>query len=295
MATFLDFISPQVHRINHNTFTHWASPRRVIYDHELLIISDGECLSDIDGERFVNGTNSFIIKPPGKPHSAVQTSKSQISFHWIHFDWVYHDAPPTDDKSLLCYLPAKPNPALIHHAPPEIPDTILHGPINSPAYALQLFARINERWNFGTPRERASCRALLLELLIELLGDQLDYFAPAAPEARNNHTAEKIRNLLNHVLDEPNSQRFSLQVRLSALGYSYPHLCRVFKKAYGISPITYLNNQRMERACMLLRDTETPISEIAESVGIDNPAYFSRLFAKYTRMSPRDYRLHGEA
>ena len=292
MASYLDHISPHIHRVGEGDFSHWASPRRVIYDHELLLIREGECETDIGGERFIQGAGSYLIKPAGIPHSGVQISSGRISFHWIHFDWIFCDGND-EGHSLMCYLPGKVDPSLIRRGPPQVPNGPLSGEIRSPALIFQLFSRINELWNFGTDRERASCRALLLELLIDLLGESANHFEEMKAGNREDQVAEKVRHHINHLLEDPTIRQFSLQTHLSKIGYSYPHLCRVFKKSYGISPLTYLNNQRIERACKLLRDTELPVSEIAQAVGVDNPAYFSRLFSKYTSQSPREYRSRG--
>ena len=290
MPHFLDTISPQVHRVGSGRFRQWTGPRRIIYDHELLLISEGECRTDVEGERVVSKAPAFIIKPPGRPHSAVQISREPVHFHWIHFDWNYHESIRTSSSQLICYLPGRPNLNLVREAPPEVPTELLHGPLRSPATAQQLFIRIQERWNFGTPRERSSCRALLLELLIEVLGEQQQYFPASRQHTQKNHTAEKIRSMLNRIVEDVSADKLSLESRLSSLGYSYPHLCRIFKAAYGISPVTYLNNARMERACMLLKDTEMLVADIAGQVGIPNPAYFARLFTKYTGTSPRQFR-----
>jgi AraC-like DNA-binding protein len=40
----------------------------------------------------------------------------------------------------------------------------------------------------------------------------------------------------------------------------------------------------------LLRDTDYPISTIAEMLGYDNLGYFSQVFRKHVGLSPRDYR-----
>ncbi|GHC06386.1 helix-turn-helix transcriptional regulator [Cerasicoccus arenae] len=292
MPHFLDLISPHIHRVGQGSFNQWTGPRRIIYDHELLLISEGECRTTIDGEVFMNGANSYIIKPPRKPHSAVQTSRKAVTFHWVHFDWAYNDSVQYGNIPLVCYLPGTPNPTHLREAPDFIPSNILRGKIKAPATAFQLFSRLNERWNFGTPRERSTCRAIMMELLIEILGEQEDYFPSTNQNSNKNHTAEKVRNLLNIMVQDPTPDQFSLEVHMSKLGYSYPHLCRTFKKAYRISPVTYLNNLRMERASMLLRDTQISIADIASSVGVPNPAYFTRVFTKYSGKSPREYRLN---
>ena len=57
-----------------------------------------------------------------------------------------------------------------------------------------------------------------------------------------------------------------------------------------MSPVNYLIELRLNRAKELLKYTPLPVNEIALSVGIANPYYFSRLFKKHTGTSPTEYR-----
>jgi AraC-like DNA-binding protein len=52
----------------------------------------------------------------------------------------------------------------------------------------------------------------------------------------------------------------------------------------------YIRNQRISYAKNLLKEIDTPIKEIATSVGFADYNYFSRCFKESTGMSARDYR-----
>mgnify|MGYP004481887437 FL=1 len=52
----------------------------------------------------------------------------------------------------------------------------------------------------------------------------------------------------------------------------------------------YIISLRIANAKMLLETTDYSIKEIGCIVGYDNPLYFSRLFSKYTGISPAKYR-----
>jgi AraC-like DNA-binding protein len=71
---------------------------------------------------------------------------------------------------------------------------------------------------------------------------------------------------------------------------SHSHLSLLFKKYTGWSPVQYVIKIRMDKAKELLRDSRKSISHIASEVGYPDPLYFSRVFAKETGLSPRDYR-----
>lgn len=291
MPSLLDLIAPQIHTIGSYEGRHWIGPLRVIYDQELLLIDGGTCETHIDGQEvIISPPGSYLIKPSGIPHSSVQTSAGSIRFRWVHFDWIYQEPPLDDSAPRICHAPAKPKRELIRPAPAFIPKTIFHGPLETHASLFQLFDRMEQRWTCGTPAERASCRALFLEILIEIIGPGLNYFQESAHGDYSHHLANRIREMLNRLLENPRSARQPLEQEMSKLGYSYPHLCRIFKRTHGISPLTYFNTIRMERASLLLRDTALPINEVSRQVGIDNPAYFTRLFIKHSGKNPRRFR-----
>ncbi|MGN0651105.1 MAG: helix-turn-helix domain-containing protein [Oscillospiraceae bacterium] len=77
-------------------------------------------------------------------------------------------------------------------------------------------------------------------------------------------------------------------IRLS--NYSARHFNRLFYTAYGTTPMNYLADIRIRRACALLRETALPIAEIAVQCGFGDPNYFSRIFRKKTGITPSKYR-----
>ncbi len=52
----------------------------------------------------------------------------------------------------------------------------------------------------------------------------------------------------------------------------------------------YLNGIRVERARELLKDVKYKTYEVAEQVGIPDAHYFSKIFRRYTGMTPTEYR-----
>jgi AraC-like DNA-binding protein/ABC-type sugar transport system substrate-binding protein len=74
------------------------------------------------------------------------------------------------------------------------------------------------------------------------------------------------------------------------LGVSENYLTDLFHREMGTSLWTYLNRFRIKQAKALLLGTELKITEIACRVGFDDPAYFSRVFRRYTGRSPRAFR-----
>ena len=58
----------------------------------------------------------------------------------------------------------------------------------------------------------------------------------------------------------------------------------------GTTFVEYLTKVRIDKACELLRCTNSRTAEIGEQVGYSDPHYFSATFKKVMRQSPKDYR-----
>lgn len=265
----------------------WIEPLRVLYDHELVLFRSGTFVVELDGRTYHCAKDSFIIIPPGRLHLSRMLSTGTGQRCWIHFDWIH--SGNTDRLPVSSYFPAPPREHLLRPAPPWVPPRVHYGRLPSPGEIFDLFERLDTRWNYGTSRERTSCRALLLELLLEVLH-------PASAQARGERPgtrlAARIRESLTTLADGNAGNRPAIRPTLRGLGYSYAHLCRVFKREYGIAPLRYVNALRIERAKLLLRDTELTVSEVAERTGFDNLSYFSRLFSRIAGISPSAYRRH---
>ncbi|WP_437534979.1 AraC family transcriptional regulator [Sorangium sp. So ce726] len=63
-----------------------------------------------------------------------------------------------------------------------------------------------------------------------------------------------------------------------------------FKSVAGVAPLAYLTEWRMRLAQRTLREEDTSISEIAESLGYASESAFSHAFKRVTGTAPRDYR-----
>ena len=74
------------------------------------------------------------------------------------------------------------------------------------------------------------------------------------------------------------------------LHVTLPHFSRQFHACYGITPHNYLTKLRLEHAMSLLLNTSLSIREIAQQSGFTESNYFTKVFRKYTHMTPGDFR-----
>ncbi|MBD3241136.1 MAG: helix-turn-helix domain-containing protein, partial [Chitinivibrionales bacterium] len=295
-ATWLDRISPQVNIASgEDGRAGWVDPRRVIYDHELMMMGDGgkfafDLLDSSGLQRTYRCEGpSYIIIPPGVWHTCRGIVCRDIPRVWVHFDWTAVLRPP--ETPILTYWPASPLTHLVRHPPGFVPIGILTGPIPSVAPAFDIHARLTERFNHGTPRVRATSRALLLELLLFLLSPESQ---PPVTIGGAPAQALQIRRALDELAQKPFSDAEAVKPYLAGLGKSYDHQARLFRATYGVTPLQYVNAQRMERAKNLLRDTDEPVSAIAARLGFRDVVYFNRLFRKVVGTTPGGHRVSAQ-
>lgn len=85
-------------------------------------------------------------------------------------------------------------------------------------------------------------------------------------------------------------QDISLEELASEARLSPFHFARMFKRSVGVPPRVYFTQLRMEKASDLLETTDLSITEISLEVGYSSSQVFARVFLKYKRMTPTDYR-----
>jgi AraC-like DNA-binding protein len=73
-------------------------------------------------------------------------------------------------------------------------------------------------------------------------------------------------------------------------GLSRMHFAAQFRAATGYRPREYLLHQRIEHAKSLLSNTETPLAEVALTVGFCTQAHFSTVFKRITGETPARWR-----
>lgn len=74
------------------------------------------------------------------------------------------------------------------------------------------------------------------------------------------------------------------------VGITEKYLCKIFRQYYGITPVAFINECRMDKAMRLLRTTTLDVKSIASLCGFDDPNYFSKWFRARNNCSASDYR-----
>jgi transcriptional regulator GlxA family with amidase domain len=71
---------------------------------------------------------------------------------------------------------------------------------------------------------------------------------------------------------------------------SQTHFFRCFKNELGISPIDFINDERIKLAKALLRNPTKTIHDVCYESGFNNISYFNKVFKRATQRTPSEYR-----
>jgi AraC-like DNA-binding protein len=74
---------------------------------------------------------------------------------------------------------------------------------------------------------------------------------------------------------------------------SEAHFIRTFRATFGETPNRYLQRRRVERAMVLLRNTDRTVTDICMAVGFSSLGTFSRVFSEVVGESPSAHRRRG--
>ena len=284
--------SPHTYTAQSRTTPHWTEPLRIIYDHELVLFREAEFLLEVEGRSYPCPPGSFAIVPPGRWHTSYNVDGRHGHRQWCHFDWIPGDG--REETPVMTFHPDSPVRDRLRQPPAAVPAALLHGPIRLPGRVAKLAERLIEQQRSGAERERLLSRTTLFELLVELLLPE----EPRLPtHAATERLAARVRRLLDETAARPGPIPAMVPL-LETLGRSYAHLCRLFRREYGIAPLRYVHAARMGRARLLLAEGHLGVAETAYRLGYEDPGHFARVFRSVTGRTPSAFlgvrATHGE-
>lgn len=137
--------------------------------------------------------------------------------------------------------------------------------------------------------QKAAMEAADLEELIEVLYGFVRKFMDGLMENRIGNADMLIRKAVDYI-DEHYAEKISLDEIAGHVGISKYYFSNLFKKEKNINFTSYLNEVRIEKAKLLLKNPQTTVSQVYCQVGFNDQQYFSRTFKKYVGMTVTEYR-----
>lgn len=74
------------------------------------------------------------------------------------------------------------------------------------------------------------------------------------------------------------------------MGFSESQLYRLISEEFGVSPLKFLNEYRINQSKTLMKNKDLKIKSIAKMCGFSDPLYFTKAFVKHVGITPTEYR-----
>jgi len=127
------------------------------------------------------------------------------------------------------------------------------------------------------------------EIFLHLLSKESFKFLPFL-QAIKSTSKERIRYILEANIEMIESVEDMCRIAM----VSKNELRRAIQNSFKMKPKAWLDKKRLERASLLLKTTNEPISSIATSCGYATVSWFGVQFKKYYGVSPKEYRKQGK-
>jgi len=140
------------------------------------------------------------------------------------------------------------------------------------------FARISELSAIDSDEQLAPWLHEMLERIMDAIHRHRHQTHPLL-------VAKALQFMAEHFMENISREDVARAVHVSP-----SHLSRMIKEHVGRSYTDLLNQMRVDRAAELLARTDKPLVLIAFETGFKDQSYFTKVFRRYTRQTPRTYR-----
>lgn len=242
---------------------HYRERHTGISQNILIYCIEGKGWIEIPSGKYQISPNEFLIIPADLPHKYGADEKSPWTIYWAHFKGV-------QSPNYVSLLSKQYNSF-----------------VNYSAFLderIKIFDSIYQNLESGYSLDNLTYCSISFQYFLASLSFA-EKFASAHHALEKDVVDVSIKHMQDNLHLPVTLESLAGSVHLSASHYS-----NIFRKKTGYSPIIYFNHLKIQRACQYLQFTTLRVNEIAMNLGISDPYYFSRMFAKLMGISPLEYR-----
>lgn len=123
-----------------------------------------------------------------------------------------------------------------------------------------------------------------------------EFFMTQSTKGPDSNSVSSVIRKVEDYMKSNYTKPIFLQELAEQFSLSSSQLSNAFKKQTGMPPSTYLTHLRIDKAKeLLLIEPPVTLKEISDTVGYDDPFYFSRVFKLSVGTSPSEYRKGNHA
>ena len=242
---------------------------RLMKDFEGVLIIEGCPVYETQHGRYALEPGSILLSRPGLNETTYWDEHNQTHHAYFHFSL---EEIPSDwpDPAEWPYNQLRPAPVL---------SEMFH----------YIVDQASQRLDWPTQQRPGSSENRLLENFLDI------YLKPTAAVASAllPEFPEPVRRALKYMrerFEDAAFNPFSLNDLSEVANVSSKHLCRVFRKELGLSPMRVCRLMQLQLSIAMLARSNRTIQDVAVRCGFSDPFYFSRSFSETYGRSPSQLR-----
>ncbi|HTE31212.1 MAG TPA: AraC family transcriptional regulator [Chryseolinea sp.] len=247
-----------------NAAHHYRERKNGCADNILIYCLRGKGWFNIGNKRFEVKVNEFILVPATRKQLSYGADESDPwTIYWVHFSGKNMDV---FNRSFNINIFDGPKQIVFNEK------------------GLQLWETMYQNLEMGYSRDNLNNVNLCLHHFIATF---------LFPEKQLNEKKQDAKDMINQTIMQMRNElksKMTVEEMASFNNLSASHFTSLFRKATGMPPLEYFIHLKLQKACLLLYTSDIRIKAIADTLGYDDPYYFSRLFKKYMNVSPENYR-----
>ncbi|MDO4765581.1 MAG: AraC family transcriptional regulator [Eubacteriales bacterium] len=241
----------------------WPSIKHSHYFSELFLVTGGSGALLVENEKFPLSVNDLVIVNPNIEHTEISTGQDPLSYIILGIEGLQFLFPQEKQYYIHNVGNTKSECSNLH-------------------FCFNLL--LNELTNKGDGYLEICTSAL------DILMVEIQRLTHTTITSESSSPADKDLAKVKRYIDSHYQENITLESLANMIHLNKFYFSHSFSKFYGISPINYLNNRRIQVCKELLLSSDYKISEIAEIVGFSSESYFSQNFKKNCGLSAREYR-----
>lgn len=259
---------------------------RTIWDYELIYVAEGEMSVIIGNRNYIAKKNNLIFIRPREEHTLI--ANTNITQPHIHFDLF------GDELSNKISVSFKKESTMSDEEKTWFrQDDLVEMQMNFPTIISvhnhqqikNILFQIIDEYCFKNQLHHLYISSLMEQMLVMIVRGLRNAKLPSCNKNPNVFD-DIITFILRNFERNP-----SLEEMSQVAGMSKYHFLRVFEKRFKITPHTYIQNLRINRAKEYLQYyNNNSIKSIAQSLNFDSDASFCNWFNKLVGMTPLEYR-----
>jgi len=150
------------------------------------------------------------------------------------------------------------------------------------SFLTTAFQKIEKSLYVSTSACQLECKHLLYGILYSLAKLNTKEYIP-------NDKRKILQPAVKYIIETYYSSDITNDLLAQYCGISTIYFRKIFEQVYGVSPIKYLHELRINKAKAILSSDYESIGQVAGSVGYNSIYHFSKMFRQHTGMSPTEY------